>query len=164
MAAHASATLWPWLLAGGPAIVVVASLCTAWMAVRSDDGLVAQDYYKRGLMINQTLRHIPAGEDVKLGAVLHVGASGDVRARVSGLSQALPPHTLRLKLSHPSAGAPPLLVVLERRSDGDYVGRLGEQTTGRWIVNLESDLWRLPTTTVSGRLTDVRLGASAEAS
>ena len=156
--------LWPWLLAGGPAIVVVASLCTAWMAVRSDDGLVAQDYYKRGLMINQKLRNSPAANEMKLGALLHVGDNGTVRAQLSGLPQAAPPETLRLKLTRPGAVALPVLVVLERRGDSEYVGTLGAQTGGRWIVNLESDLWRLPTTTVVGRLRDVRFGVSADAS
>ncbi len=36
---------------------------------------------------------------------------------------------------------------------------LGEQTPGRWIVILESDFWRLPETTVAGRLTEIRFGA-----
>ena len=31
---------WPWILMAGPAIVVVAGIATAWLAVRSNDGLV----------------------------------------------------------------------------------------------------------------------------
>jgi hypothetical protein len=46
---------WPWLLIAGPALVVVASIATAWLAVKSDDGLVTDNYYKRGLLINRTL-------------------------------------------------------------------------------------------------------------
>ena len=45
----------PWLLMAGPAIVVVASFVTLWLAVASDDGLVSADYYQRGLNINRTL-------------------------------------------------------------------------------------------------------------
>src|SRR5438309_2026759 len=47
---------WPWLLFSGPFVVVIASLASAWLAVRSDDGVVARDYYKRGLLINRTLQ------------------------------------------------------------------------------------------------------------
>src|SRR4051812_31343236 len=36
---------WPWLLMSGPAIVVVAGCLTAGIAWKSDDGLVADDYY-----------------------------------------------------------------------------------------------------------------------
>ena len=51
---------WPWLLMMGPAIVIVAGFYTLWLAIQSNDGLVADDYYKRGLAINQTLRSPPA--------------------------------------------------------------------------------------------------------
>ncbi len=38
-----------------PAAVVVAGLITVWIALRSPDPVVAQDYYRRGLEINKTL-------------------------------------------------------------------------------------------------------------
>jgi len=46
---------WPWLLMAGPAVVVVAGFVTLWLAFNSDDGLVADDYDKRGQAIHQTL-------------------------------------------------------------------------------------------------------------
>jgi len=54
----------------GPAIVVVASLFTAWLAWSTDDGVVADDYYKRGLVINRELERSARGEALRLGAVL----------------------------------------------------------------------------------------------
>lgn len=44
-----------WLLIAGPAAVVVAGIVTAWLAVRSPDPLVADDYYRRGIEINKQL-------------------------------------------------------------------------------------------------------------
>ena len=44
-----------WLVIAGPAAVVVAALATAWVAVRSPDPLLTEDYYQRGLQINKTL-------------------------------------------------------------------------------------------------------------
>jgi len=38
---------WPWILAAGPFIVVIAALYTAWLAVKSNDGLVTDDYYRK---------------------------------------------------------------------------------------------------------------------
>ena len=59
MAKEDSAPWWRyghvWLLISGPAAVVLAGLVTVWIAVRSPDPVVAQDYYRRGLEINQTL-------------------------------------------------------------------------------------------------------------
>lgn len=48
----------PWLLlvAGGPAIVVCASIFTGIVAMRGADNVVAEDYYKQGLMINKDIQ------------------------------------------------------------------------------------------------------------
>ena len=47
--------IWPWLLMLGPGIVVIAGFITLWLAITSFDGLVADDYYKKGLGVNQDL-------------------------------------------------------------------------------------------------------------
>jgi uncharacterized protein len=44
-----------WLLIAGPAAVVVAGVVTTVIAVRGQDPVVAQDYYRRGMEINKTL-------------------------------------------------------------------------------------------------------------
>lgn len=46
-----------WMLIAGPAAVVVAGFATLWIAVRNPDPVVAEDYYRRGIEINQTLAH-----------------------------------------------------------------------------------------------------------
>ena len=142
----------------GPFVVIIASLASAWMAVKSDDGIVAQDYYKQGLLINQRLKHAAPDPEPRLGAVITVTAGGEVRVHMEGLANA--PPSLRLKLAHPATESHPESVILKRGADGDYVGALPEQTPGRWIVTLEADGWRLPTTTVDGHLSEIRLGTA----
>ena len=44
-----------WLVIAGPAMVVVAALATAWIAVRSPDPVLEEDYYRRGIEINKQL-------------------------------------------------------------------------------------------------------------
>src|SRR6266702_6195840 len=61
---------WPWLLVAGPFLVVVASLASAWIAVRSDDGVVAEDYYRQGLLINQKLARTAAVAKQAPGATI----------------------------------------------------------------------------------------------
>ena len=46
-----------WLIVAGPAIVVVASLVTFYLAVTRPDQIVTEDYYRKGTEINQTLGH-----------------------------------------------------------------------------------------------------------
>ena len=47
---------WPWILAAGPVAVILAGIVTVWLAIKSNDGLVADDYYKQGLEVNQVIQ------------------------------------------------------------------------------------------------------------
>ncbi len=147
---------WPWLLIAGPAIVVVASLVSAWLAVTTDDGLVASDYYKQGLLIN---RKLGSGSSLALpepSALVAVGNDGRVQVRLQYEGPA--PHDVRLTLRHPDDRAE--AIVLAPSANGIWVGTIEARTPGRWIVALESNLWRLPVTTVQGPLGEIRLGAT----
>lgn len=148
---------WPWLLMAGPLAVVAASLASAWIAVRSDDGVVAADYYKQGLAINRKLPFVDAHPAERLGATIAVTAQGEVRVRMEGLADA--PRELRLTVARPEAATGSQIVLLRPGADGDYTGTLPAQGPGRWIVTLESSSWRLPTT-VTERLSEVRLGTA----
>ena len=44
-----------WLVIAGPALVVVASFITLYLAVTRPDPLVSEDYYRQGIEINKTL-------------------------------------------------------------------------------------------------------------
>ena len=44
-----------WLVIAGPAAVVIAGIATVWIAMRTPDPVVAEDYYRRGVEINKTL-------------------------------------------------------------------------------------------------------------
>ena len=47
--------VWPWLLMLPPAISVIGGIAVLCVAVRTNDGLVAEDYYRRGVTINERL-------------------------------------------------------------------------------------------------------------
>jgi hypothetical protein len=49
-----------WLVVSGPAIVVVASFITLYLAVTRADPVLDEDYYRKGLEINKTLSDNPA--------------------------------------------------------------------------------------------------------
>jgi len=148
----------------GPFVAIVASLASAWLALKSDDGVVAQDYYRQGLRINQRLKHAAANPASELGATITVGAGGGVRVHMEGGGSGAAPQSLRLTLARPAASARDEIVILMPGPDGDYVGVLGAQKPGRWIVTLESGAWRLPTTTVAGPQSEIPLGAAERSS
>ena len=152
---------WPWLLMAGPALVVIAGFATAWLAWTTDDGVVADDYYKRGLVINRQLERSVRGEALGIGAVLEVTPAGAVRLRLSGIADAaLAPPTVRARLTNATRAGSDQVALLERGADGAYTGRIAPLPRGRWLVSVETEAWRLPTVEVGGAVDEVRLGAA----
>ena len=92
---------WPWLLMAGPAIVIVAGFITAWLAIVSNDGLVADDYYKQGLAVNQRLQRDHYASELGLRADL-MRSGEQVRLLMTAESDAGLPEVLTLKLAHPT--------------------------------------------------------------
>jgi hypothetical protein len=135
---------WPWILMSGPFFVVVAALVSAWIAVRTSDGLVADDYYKEGLTVGQTLarseRAVEAGVSVRLRLGVG-GASALVSAKAPGFTQ---PNTLIVTLSHPTRAGLDSELILSRQGDS-YVGAARLPAEGHWLVLVEDDkkTWRL---------------------
>jgi len=129
---------WPWILMAGPATVVVAGLITAWLAVRSDDGLVADDYYKQGLAINKVLSRSEAAAHRGITAELRL-ADGRVRVLLSGAGDG----PLTLRLAHPTRAGMDQSVDLAMVRPGVYEGRLNPMPPGHWHVVLERSGWRL---------------------
>jgi hypothetical protein len=135
---------WPWILAAGPFIVVVAALYTAWLAVVSNDGLVTEDYYRKGLSANQTIAR--SEQATKMGLVAGVRIAGDalsVRLQASDKSFVMPP-TLALTITHPTRAGLDQARVLVRNGEL-YSGEVRLPAAGHWLVLLEDErkTWRL---------------------
>jgi hypothetical protein len=47
---------WPWFIFGLPAVVVVASLVTVYIAVSHQDPVIDEEYYQHGMKINERLK------------------------------------------------------------------------------------------------------------
>ncbi len=45
-----------WLVISGPAVVVIASFITFYLAASGQDPVIEEDYYRKGIEINKTLR------------------------------------------------------------------------------------------------------------
>ena len=149
----------------GPAIVVVAGVVTTCLAIVSNDGLVADDYYKRGLAINRTLEREQRAQSLGLAAIVDVDAQGraTVTLVASAPDLAAAPAALRLSLVHPTRGGLDRQAELLRGADGAYSGRFESVPAGRWRVSVETADWRLPAIEVDGELRSVRLGFPEQA-
>ena len=136
---------WPWILMSGPAAVIVAGAVTTWMAFATADGLVADDYYKRGLGINAVLQReqtaAQRGIDARVERAGEGGKGGQVRVRLRGAE----PPVLFLNLVHATRAGNDVRLRLERSADGAYRAALPPLAAGHWraIIDDPRGEWRV---------------------
>ncbi|HZZ93739.1 MAG TPA: FixH family protein [Usitatibacter sp.] len=135
---------WPWFLMAGPAIAVVASIGTAVLAIETNDPVVADDYYRQGLAINETLGREQHARDLGVTARLQFNEEA-TRVRVLLASREPTPPALRLSLIHPARSGEDQVVVVSSTAPGVFEGSLRPPREGHWGVELEdaAATWRL---------------------
>jgi hypothetical protein len=131
---------WPWILMSGPAAVIVAGAVTTWMAFATEDGLVADDYYKRGLAINAVLKREQAAAQRGIDAQV-VRSAGRVRVLLRGVE----PPVLFLSLVHATRAGNDVRLRLQREADGSYGAALPPLPAGHWraVVDDPHGEWRV---------------------
>ena len=131
---------WPWILMSGPAAVVVAGAATFWIAFDSADGLVADDYYKRGLAINQVLGREENARRLGVQARIE-SAHGRLRVALAGAA----PEALFAQLAHATRAGHDVRLRLALLAPGVYEAELPPLAAGRWSVVLEDPRreWRV---------------------
>jgi hypothetical protein len=151
---------WPWMLMAGPAFVIVGGAYATWLAASTSDGLVADDYYKRGMAINRTLARNEYSTKAGLSARIRIDAAGDVRltlAREDGA--ATPPSQVRLRVLHPTRSGQDRGTTLGPDAAGGFVGHVDPPGMGRRLVVVETETWRLAGEVALGRANDIELAA-----
>ena len=132
--------LWPWLLISGPAAVLVAGAVTLWLAVRSADGLVAEDYYKQGLAINKRLAREDEARRLGIDATVTLAVS-KITVRLTGQE----PDALFVHLAHATRAGHDLRLRLTPVAPGTYEAELEPLARGHWRVVIEDPrgTWRI---------------------
>jgi hypothetical protein len=149
------AQFWPWVLIGLPAVSIAVSVATMVLALSAPDPLVGDDWYKRGLAINQDLDRIAAAARHGVAATIALDAA--THEILVTLEADADPEALTLVLQHPTLAARDRTVVLTPRAPGRFGAVLDGDAVGRWYVTIEPPAaeWRL-----AGSL---RLGAGVPA-
>jgi len=130
---------WPWLIMLGPAVVIVAGVATAYLAVISNDGLVADDYYKQGLAINRRSERDQRAAELGLEAELVLGGNSDRIRVLLRANEGTPlPATLALRITHPTRPGFDQSVSLRSEGGGVYGAKLAP-IHGRWHLVLEDE-------------------------
>ena len=134
---------WVWLMIALPMTAVIASMFTIYKAVSTADGLVVDDYYKRGKAINMDLARDAAAVRYQLKASIDIDLR-DNRVQLLLESAAMEsPATLTFSLLHPTQAGYDQVLVLQHGGDGVYAGAIDELVRGNWYLQLEADDWRL---------------------
>jgi uncharacterized protein len=135
---------WPWIVMSGPALVVVAGVITTAIAFRTSDGLVADDYYKRGLMVNRVMEREARARSLGIAAEVMFNGERDA-VRVTVASNAPLPAQLRLTLVHPTRSHADQAIQVRQAGAGLYEGRLLPVGTAKWRISLEdvAGTWRV---------------------
>lgn len=154
---------WPWFLIAGPGIVVIAGFITLWMAIKSDDGLVTDDYYKQGLTVNQRMQRDHQASSLGLHADLMRSGAG-MRLLLSADASTNLPEEIVLRLAHPTRAGMDQAIVMKTEGQGFYSGKLSSEISGRWLVSIEDPAkqWRLQGEWVIDSDAPMRLVAKGE--
>ena len=163
-AIHWSREPWPWLLASGPFLVVIASFVSAWFAVKSSDGLVSEDYYREGLAVQETLSR--SEKATSLGLIAHLRITSDslnVALTTKAKGFALPA-ALRVTVSHPTRAGLDQTVLIPLVGTG-YSSKFRLPAAGHWLSMVEDDqkAWRVLGSVVLPVSGEITLGELAPA-
>jgi hypothetical protein len=156
-----------WLVVGLPMVAVIAACVTLAIAVMKGDSLVAADYYKQGLQVNQdTARQRVATE---LGLVARIDRlDGHTQMQLQAgpaaaermADPALMPASITFVLTHPVDELLDRRIAFDRVSTDcpEHTACYRTQATlpdGRWTATLQTPLWRIdqPVQVEQSRLT-----------
>jgi hypothetical protein len=149
---------WPWIVMSGPAVVVVASIVSAYLAVHGADPVVDENYYQHGLQINAELARNQRAQALQIDTDLHIAGvrrGDEVQVVVRAADgHPLTDTALRLRLVRDGNPASERSAVIGRVPAGGGPARFYGQwlqapddgarlADGTWRVIIEAMDWRL---------------------
>jgi len=121
-----------------PFSAVIMGVVMLWLAIDTDDGLVADDYYKLGLEINDVISLDKKAAELQLSASIIFSSSENVINMQfdKGLLESYP-GTLQLTFQHATRANSDVMVVLNHGMDDLYIGLLQQSISeGIWYFEL----------------------------
>ena len=129
-----------------PATAVVVGAVMLVLANVTWDGLVADDYYRRGMEINRSLARDVEAARLGLRASVAFPAPEVVTIRLIGSDDEVATAgvgDLNLRFARAARTGADITVALTRDAGGIWRGHLPAVAPGKWYVELGNDQWRL---------------------
>ena len=146
-----------WMVVAIPAAAVVAGAVMLVLANVTWDGLVADDYYQRGMQINRSLARDAEAARLGLRAAVAFPAPGTVALRLTGPNGETVTSGdggLNLRFARAARTGADVTIAMTRDAGDTWRGTLPAMAPGKWYVELGTEQWRLAA--------PVRMPASAE--
>jgi hypothetical protein len=129
--------LCPWLLISLPASAVFGGIATFILAVNSPNALVADDYYKQGLAINQQTERLRTATELGLEGLLRAD-NEYIQLELQATDVQLPA-SLTLELIHATRDELDRSFTLKQIDQTLYRAPYQPLQTGNWYLRLQSD-------------------------
>ena len=134
-----------WMMIAIPFSAIIMGVIMMWLAVDTDDGLVADDYYKQGLEINEDISRDRRAAELELNASI----SFDNSTRIirlqfdKGVLESYPAK-LQLNIQHATREDSDIAVMLDHGIGDQYIGHSSENISdGVWYFELADADWKL---------------------
>lgn len=136
---------WFWFLVLFPAMSITYCAIAITLSLNTHTSMVADDYSKEGLAINQSMARDARAIDLGLEArIQQTGRQLDITLG-SDAAETVTPDYLVLQLFHPTMGEQDRVIQLTSVSPGHYRGQIAGNIDGRWYLDLSgpSTDWRI---------------------
>ncbi len=139
-----------WMMISIPFSAVIMGVVMIWLAIDTDDGLVADDYYKQGLAINDVITLDKKASELNLSAVIQFESSSKV-INVQFDKGLLTdyPVLLQLNFQHATRANSDISITLNHGMGDQYIGYLDKAISeGVWyfeVINsgMAEESWKL---------------------
>lgn len=137
-------TPYVWMLIAIPLSAVVMGIAMITIAVKTDDGLVKDDYYKHGKQINRVLERDKAAAAHGLSAKIVVDyTTGTMTTELSANPGYVMTDQITVELLHATRAGHDQVITLQRTPQGNYFSPLPPMAKGHWLVQLSANDWRI---------------------
>ncbi len=134
-----------WMMVLIPFTAVIMGVVMIWLAVDTDDGLVADDYYKQGLEINRVILRDKKAAELGLSAVIKFDNNNRVIHLIFNKGAlASFPDTLQLSFQHATRANSDVSVIMNHGINNQYIGNIKEALTeGIWYFEVIDNDWKI---------------------
>ncbi len=131
-----------WMVIGIPLVSIIVTLSIVWISVKTFDGVVVDDYYRKGLEINRELARDRNAKRIGLEAMASI-IDDRLRFELRSNSNEPWPDKLELGFYHPTVSNRDVLVTLVHEGSGIYSALPPQLAFGKWNIMTGTETWRL---------------------